>query len=511
MNFENYKEPPICSVISYMKKQSVITLILFTLLCSVNFISPSMSKDNETQIYQPELNAGIRPIFAGTDGNATKIYDRLPQYLRGALYQADLYNNVTLWYKFLGGDNESAPILFMDDGQGTYAPEGFLLQHDEAKTVIESDGSAYYNFTFNMTSNFYEFRARYGEFEDDYGLYNIITADETEARSFFWEPFYTQLEEISMNLTIYNYNITGYGFKYRDVTDNYDGEFENVTYSLVSAGEEISLNASFAHSFEKDMVVQVQAFILNYDNMTDSYRFFTENWFNTFTVADASPIIELEITDYANYLNNIHLFWNTTVLNGNITAFEIDWGDLSGIEVVNISVHNYYHNYSSVGEYEITVTAYANFLTSNLTANLLIEQISPSSTVKILTPDGRELEPNSTYIHEIEVETKQLDFRINGSDSGGSGIQRIILSTDEGNSVEIPEGGVVTIHFVELGLRELTITVIDFAGNENSESFFINLVLKELPGDFPVPYPFGITTIIGLFSIAIFTYLKKKK
>ncbi|MCE7742586.1 MAG: hypothetical protein GOP50_09020, partial [Candidatus Heimdallarchaeota archaeon] len=285
----------------------------------------------------------------------------------------------------------------------------------------------------------------------------------------------------------------------------------NVTYSLVSAGEEISLNASFAHSFEKDMVVQVQAFILNYDNMTDSYRFFTENWFNTFTVADASPIIELEITDYANYLNNIHLFWNTTVLNGNITAFEIDWGDLSGIEVVNISVHNYYHNYSSVGEYEITVTAYANFLTSNLTANLLIEQISPSSTVKILTPDGRELEPNSTYIHEIEVETKQLDFRINGSDSGGSGIQRIILSTDEGNSVEIPEGGVVTIHFVELGLRELTITVIDFAGNENSESFFINLVLKELPGDFPVPYPFGITTIIGLFSIAIFTYLKKKK
>ncbi|MHA1199501.1 MAG: hypothetical protein ACTSQF_09265, partial [Candidatus Heimdallarchaeaceae archaeon] len=425
--------------------------------------------------------------------------------------QADMYNNVTLWYSFLGGDNESAPILLMDDGKGTYDTDGFLLQHDEAKTVIESDGSAYYNFTFNMTSNFYAFRARYGEFEDDYGLYNVITADETDVRSFFWEPFYTQLEEISMNVTIYNYNITGYGFKYRDVTENYDGEFENVTYSLDSDGDEISLNASFVHSFEKEAKVQVQAFISQYDNTTDSYRFFSENWVNTFTVVDASPIIELEVTEYANYLDNIHLFWNTTVLNDEITAFDIDWGDLSGIESVNISIHNYYHNYSSVGEYEITVTAYANLLSSNLTVNLLIEQITPSGSASIITPEGIILELNSTYTHVIEVETKQLDFILNGSDSGGSNIERIILSTDEGNSVEIFEDGVVTLHFVEPGLRELTITVIDFAGNEFSESVFIFLELKEPPGDFPVPYPFGITTIIGLFSIAILTYLKKKK
>ncbi len=493
-----------------MKKQSITTLVLLTLLCSVNFISTSVGKDNENQFYQPELNAGTRPIFAGTDGNATVIYDRHPSILRGALYQADIYANVTLWYSFLGGDNWSAPILFIEDGNGTYNPDGELMQFDEAKTVIESDGSGYYNFTFNMTSNFFAFRARYGEYEDDYGLYNVITADETKIRSYFWEPYYTQLEQISMNLTLYNFNMTGYGFKYRDVTENYNGEFENVTYALVSDGDESTLNVSFSHSFEKDTVVQVEAFILQYDNMTDTNRIFSENHINTFTVADATPEIELDVPRYTNNLN-VSLSWKTTVLNGNITAFEIDWGDLTGIQIINVSISKYFHVYAAVGEYEITATAYADFLESNLTTTVLIEQFNPTGTVKILLPNGSIIEPNSTYIPLIIVEEKQLDFILNGSDSGGSGIQKIILSTDEGNSVEISEDGVVTLHFVELGLRELTITVVDRAGNEHSESFYINLELKELRSDFPVPFPFGITTIIGLFSLAIFTYLRKKK
>ncbi len=493
-----------------MKKQFFIPLILLTLLCSVNFISTSMSKLDDNQTFQPELNAGIRPVFAGTDENATEVYSRHPTIQRGALYQADIYDNVTFWYTYQGGDNNSAPFLFIDDGNDTYNPEGERMQFDEAKTVIESDGSAYYNFTFNMTSNFFAFRARYGEFEDDFGLYNIITADETWVRSFFWESYYTQLEDINMNLTIYNYNITGYGFKYRDVSENYDGDFENITVSLDVGGEERTLNESFSHSFDSETLVQVQAFIIQRDNMTGTNRTFSENWINVFTVADATPVIELVVPKYTNVLN-VSLKWNTTVLNGNITAFEIDWGDLSGIQIINISDHNYNHVYASVGEYNITAFAYANFLVSNETVTVLIEQINPIGSVKIISPTGVILIPNSTYVHQIIVETKQLDFILNGSDSGGSGIERIILSTDEGNAVELGEDGVVTIHFMELGHRTLTITVIDLAGNEFSDSFVIFLELKELPGDHPVPFPFGITTVIGFVSIAVFLYLRKKK
>ena len=493
-----------------MKKQSIMTLILLTLLCSVTFISTSISKENETPINQPELNAGIRPVFAGTDGNATEVYGRTST--RGALYQANLFVNVTFWYSYLGGDNLSAPILYIDDGNGTYDQNGVLMHFDEAKTVLESDGSGYYNFTFNMTSNFFAFRARYGEYEDDYGLYNLISADETEVKSYFWEPYYTQLEDIHMNLTIYNYNITGYGFKYRDVTDHIyeENDFENVTYSLVTSGEETTLNVSFAHSFEKNTVVQVQAFIIQIDNMTLTERIYEENTFRIFTVADATPEIELNVPRYTNNLN-VSLSWDAVVLNGNLTAFEIDWGDLSGTQSVNISIHTHYHAYASVGEYEITVTAYADFLVSNKTTKVLIEQINPSGGVTIMLPSGGTLKLNSTYVPEITVEKKQLDFYLNGSDTGGSGIEKIILSTDEGNSVEVSDEGLVTLHFLEFGYRELTITVIDRAGNEHSESFFINLIQKETPGDVPVPFPFGITTILGLFSLAIFTYLKKKK
>ncbi len=494
-----------------MKKQSIITLILLTLLCSVSFISTSMSKDIENQTYQPILNATYRPIFAGTDGNATVIYDRTPTNTRGALYQANIYANVTIWYKYLNGDNESSPILFIDDGLGTFNPTGELMHFDEAKTVLAPDpGYGYYNFTFTMNTNFVVFRARYGLYEDDFGLYNIITADGTRVRSFFWEPYYTQLEEISMNLTYYNYNIIGYGFKYRDVTENYNGAFENVTFALVTNGDEGTLNASFSHTFEKGTVVQVQAFIIQYDNMTGTGRVFAENYINTFTVADATPVIELSVPRYTNKLN-VSLLWSATVLNGNITAFEINWGDLSGIQIVNISVHRYYHVYASVGEYTINATAYADFLVSNLTVKVLIEQIKPLGSVKIVLPNGTTIIPNPPNIPEIVVEEKQLDFILNANDTGGSGIEMIILSTDEGNSIEISENGQVTMNFLEYGIRDITITVIDRAGNEISESFYINLVMKELPGDIPVPFPFGITTILGLFSVAFLLYLRKKK
>lgn len=493
-----------------MKKQSIITLILLTLLCSVSFISTSMSKDIENQTYQPILNATYRPIFAGTDGNATVIYDRTPTNTRGALYQADIYANVTIWYKYQNGDSDSAPILFIKDGFDTFNSTGELMHFDEAKTVILHDGYGYYNFTFNMTSNFVEFRARYGLYEDDYGLYNIITADGTRVRSFFWEPYYTQLEEISMNLTYYNYNITEYGFKYRDVTENYDSAFENVTFALVANGDEGTLNASFSHTFEKGTVVQVQAFIVQYDNMTGTSRVFAENYINTFTVADATPMIELTVPRYTNDLN-VSLLWSTTVLNGNITAFEINWGDFSGIQSVNISVHRYYHVYASVGEYTINATAYADFLVSNLTVNVLIEQINPLGSVQVVLPNGTKVTPDPPNVLKIIVEEKQLDFILNGSDSGGSGIEMIRLSTDEGNSIEIPESGEVTMNFVAYGIKEITITVVDRAGNEISKSFYINLVMKELPGDIPVPFPFGITTILGLFSVAFLLYLRKKK
>jgi len=492
-----------------MKKQSVITLILLTLLCSVNFIETSVSKQNESSIYQPELNAGVRPIFAGTDGNATVIRARTS--VRGALYQANLYDNVTFWYSYLNGDDSSAPFLFIDDGNGTYNPDGILMQYDDEKTLDKNDGSAYYNFTFNMTSNFVAFRARYGEYEDDFGLYNVITADETEVKSFFWESYYTQLQDINMNLTVYNYNITGYGFRYRDVTDNYDAEFENVTYSLSSALDEITLNVTFPHTFEHSAVVQVEGFIIQKDNMTATDRFFYENHFQTFTVADATPIIDLDVPRYTNNLN-VSLYWSASVLDGNVTAFEIDWGDFSGIQSVNISINRYYHAYAAVGEYMINVSAYADFLVANLTVKVLIEQINPIGSVKIITPQGDIITPpNDSSIPEIILEKRQLDFILNGSDSGGSGIERIILTTDEGNSREIQEDGVVTLYFLEYGYIEITITVIDFAGNEFSDSFFIHIVQKELPGDIPVPYPFGITTIVGLLSLAVFMYLKKKK
>ena len=122
-----------------------------------------------------------------------------------------MINNVTIWYSYAGGDNLSAPILFGDDGLGILDWEiGTLMQYDTEKTQHENDGSAYYNHTFFMTSNFVSFYARYGEYENEYRVPHIITVNPRVLTTEI-PDIYTQLNDIKFNVTMYKYNITGYG------------------------------------------------------------------------------------------------------------------------------------------------------------------------------------------------------------------------------------------------------------------------------------------------------------
>ncbi len=493
-----------------MKKRTVIPLVLLALVFSMSLTTITRSEQNNPQNSLPTLDAAIKPIFRGTDDNATLLESQSIVLRHGAIYLTELYKNVTIWYSFVGGDNLSAPILFGDDGVGNLSWNiGILMTYDYERTELESDGSAYYNHTFFIISNFISFIVRYGVYENEFRVPHLITIS-PRVLSTLIPDVYTQLNDIEYNLTMYRYNITGYGLSYREVTPEHDTDFQNVTVSLLDTDTYRNVSLSFNHSFEVGTEVEVRGFILQNDNMTLQNRILHENRAHVVTIVDTTPEIELTGEKYSNSLN-YSLMYVASAPHSNVTLIEIDWDDLSGIQsIVNISYDTIYHLYSSVGEYNITVTAYSETLSVTDYVEILIEQINPTGIVKVLV-EGKLIEPSAGEIVPIKVEIKSATFQVSANDTGGSGVWKISLATDEGNLVTVEgDSGEITLLFLEYGEHDILMTVYDKSGNLFTFTFSVDLKPVETRSDFPVPFPFGLTTLAGLIALAAI-YSKKKK
>ena len=498
-----------------MKKRTLSAIAIFALVVSLSIITFTQGMIEQDTPF-PSLNATSRPIFYGADENTTEVVARNIAALNGSVILADPYENVTIWYRYLGGDNESAPFLFGDDGKtGSDAlswdkDEGILMTYDNETTVEKNDGYGYYNYTFNMSTSFTSFYARYGEYEDMYKIPNLITTEAWQ-ESYFVEDIYTQYEDISLDIMLHNYNITGYGLMYRELDLTDETPFENVTYSFTDEGVAANVTASFAHSFAPDTIVEIKSFLIQYDNITQEERILVETKVRLKTIVDGDPDLTIESKPFTNSLN-VSILWEAEAINSNITAVEIDWDDGTGIESIsNLSIHRIYHLYASSGEYNIEVTAYAHANAASTTEDLLvlIENIPPTGIIQLKISDSNIIDLNETTTIDVEVEKKQLTFIVSGSDEG-SGVEKLIIITDEGNTFEKSTDSEVTVVFLEYGLHVLTFKVVDLAGNEFSMDVTVNLIEKELPGDFGVPFPFGLVTVLGLFAIVLI-YMKKRK
>jgi hypothetical protein len=494
-----------------MKKRTFIPLVLLALVFSMSLTTFTKSEQNDPQNSLPTLDATIKPIFRGTDGNATLLESQSITLRRGAIYTTEPNKNITIWYSFAGGDNLSAPILFGDDGVGNLSwTVGILMNYDYERTELESDGSAYYNHTFFMISNFISFIVKYGVYENDFRVPHLITIS-PRVISALIPDYYTQLNDIKYNLTMYKYNITGYGLSYREVTPEHDTDFQNVTVSLLDTSlTKKNVSASFNHSFEVGTEVEVRGFIIQNDNMTLQSRILHENWAHVVTIVDTTPEIELTGEKYSNSLN-YSLMYVASAPHSNITLVEIDWDDLSGIQsIVNMSYDTIYHLYSSVGEYNITVTAYSETLSVTDYVITIIEQIAPTGIVKVLV-EGDFVEPSAGERIDIKVEIKSATFQVSANDTGGSGVWKISLETDEGNLVTVEgDSGEITLLFLEYGEHDILMTVYDKCGNFYIFTFSVDLIPVETRDDFPVPFPFGLTTLAGLIAL-VAIYSKKKK
>ncbi|MCG3219734.1 MAG: hypothetical protein H7641_00005, partial [Candidatus Heimdallarchaeota archaeon] len=203
--------------------------------------------------------------------------------------------------------------------------------------------------------------------------------------------------------------------------------------------------------------------------------------------------------------------WEAEAPKLNITTVEINWDDATGIDIyADLPIHTAYHLYSSVGEYKINITAFAYGALISKTVTVLIEDEVPEGEILVQLANGTFVDPTLQEITIIETEFKQVTFFVNGSDLGGSDIAKIVIETDEGNLFEFLNATEATVPFLTFGEHDIIFRVYDRSGNFFEVEFKLKLVAPPEPTMGPVPYPFGVISMLGLVALAVI-YLRKKR
>ena len=483
------------------KKQFIIPLVILVLLFG-QITTSNAIRINTIQSAQSTNAVSSKPVFDTSDPIPT--FDRDDENHQGALIIADPsknVTNVTIWYKLESGDNTTIPYLFGDDG-------GFNLSWTDPTPMVydveKSNNSdiAYYNYTFDIKSDFIMFRAWYGDWEDEMNIPNVITTG-VRIETYFLHSFYTQYDQIDMNISLYNYNITSYGIKYREYSPQHDEIFQNKTFSLTDEGTYTNVSAAITHSFSPGTQVEIRSFIVQFDNLTKTERIYTENVAHIITLSEGTPEIALKSDRYTNNLN-VSVEWNATPITGEITAVEFNWGDGNVETLANLSIHTVYHLYDEAKEYNITIRVEVGASFGNKTITVLIDQLNPSGSITVIDNDDDPTDYNITINGP-----KNVEIIYNSTDEGGSGVQKVRIETDEGNAYEVTSAnGTYIVEFLNFGYHTVYLKVYDNAGNvfTTSITFFIHGVTQ--PKDIGVPFS-TFAVVVGIISLTILVKRRK--
>lgn len=472
-----------------------VGIVGLLLVLNAFYVLGSNTSENNNVEYKQTTT---RPVFEGLsqDSNGSIIVLRDNTNHQGAVILANKGDNVTVIYSFTGGTNETLPLIFGDDGDsgnGLSWTEPTPMIYDFERTNQSTTGDAFYNFTFHVNSDFIVFLVRLNNYEDDYRIPNIITTG-VRIESELLEEFYTNFDQIGVNLTLYNYNITEYGLQYRVDNANHDNEFSNVTIPYNGSGDNDTLTATISETFPEGTTLEIRAFIRYFDNITQEYRYYHDNKAHLVTIIDGTPTITVNAPRYTNKFN-VSISWSAEAPKGNITEAKIDWGDGSAEQTItNVSITEAFHVYADEGEYNITLKIFAGTAYGTKNAIVLIDQQMPTGTITI-----------KDNVTTIVSGLRKVTFVISATDNaGGSGLEKFVVETDEGNVFEFdPSETEVTLEFLNFGPHTVNLTIYDKAGNTYTTSVSFILENNTIPQDSPVPFPFGLTSIVGLVALSV--------
>lgn len=512
-----------------MNNRKIFNLILVILLVSSSTYLVNSSPINEdvTEVngnaLNPDAFSGLsRPIFVSADGDLTR--ERNETLGHGATIHADINTNITLTYKVVNGINTTAILLFADL-PGNYSltnstetlsfeyiedsmvEENFTLPYDNSIEIINTNVS-YYKVEINVSIDFVPFYAAIGSNSEDAlnSPRNLLTTTQFW-RTFPDEEFFTQDENVTISVVANDTNANDvFGIAYKDGINSF--KYEN--YTLVDDGTN-STGTINLEQWDPDTTIYWETIAFVQDTVLNELRKIERLDYQFVEIADGTPVLELNITSGENSLlhgstfysayENVTFEFLANVPKGNITHFDILVNGTSNIieASANASLNGENMNITldfGIGRTNVTVFAYSTKdLTGNQSYLVIIDKTSPTV--------GLELSGESVVIESTDGE---VTFTFYFSDDL-AGIRYAILDLGDGLSIEVSDRSSYTHRYVGFNGTEfftITLTIIDWAGNENQDvvsvtlKFVDNIEIKSAPTAMA-------TTLFVVFLIMVFT------
>lgn len=448
----------------------------------------------------------------------------------GAIHETEIYQNVTVQYKVVNGDENTTVSLYLDVPASNYTlslagneNESIVMDWVSAETEFinvtlpyESDpfnevpfvNVSYYEAEFNMTEDYITYFAAITDInrESLVAPFNFVTTSNywtTESK----DEFYIQDEDVEINLVANNSKnaVDVYGIAYR-TTSFGDYTFINFTDTGTDFVSTINLG-----EFTTGTTLEWKSYAYVTDTVDSKVRYVERLDYKSVIMEDGTPSLtsSLSVDDKrALQINNtfysipssVNITVNASVVKGVISEFNFTLGDAQSTVVAtgNVSTSggllNFTHDFVNEGTYDVVLMAITDKdIQINDTYTVVIDQTLPSVTLN--QPEGK---------IEFDSTSGRVTFTFNYSDSI-SGVRFAILNFGDNSSVQVNELDEITHRYLELDrFYTVTLTIIDYAGNEIASTISLKINAEDIGNTSAPTSEFWLLLIAIVVLIALY-------
>ena len=467
------------------------------------------------EILPPQFDKIINATSTGVD----KVYYSPANYtnhtivIRFKVFEGGENENITL-VTSLYRDKISNASLTVFDADVTFIKMDWVNETHEAYEV--------YNTTITFTTRTLYFTANNshgwdtwdeGLIKDKLNIYRIDNGFHFESKTVLNER-HTEVDPIRLNITSINATeFETFGISYY-VVESSDNNTKIVPWTLVDA----SLNTTYFDIDSDGFNSTIRKFNstigpFNVGNVIyfEAYNIYKGEHYNETTgnlhrveIYDSTPVLSLTPKD-GIYTNNetVTFYYEVELVRGNITEATFDYGDGTPLDTLSLE-----SNDTIVYDYPFGIAAFYNytlFVNNSLgTANNLTQLI-------YLDFQNPFLDVTSNTNTSRDIVDGLVELRFEYSDAY-TGVKFVHIDWGDGIVQNVTDEHYAFHYYVESSTYNVTITVQDRAGNNQSLMLIYNVVLSTETPTEPTPNNF-VSVLIALVAMGILisSNLKFKK
>ena len=458
-----------------------------------------MSNNREVvyQMKNAKLNQDFtglsRPIFVNISSNGPTILYQIHNESKGlgAFYQVTFGSNVTIMYKVVNGVNGTLVELYGRDGNNylnnsiaekgleltyvTTVTENVTLDYYNPVKKLVNASVSYYSVKITINSDFFMFWAYVRDSaspgsESSKGIYNLLTTG-GKFYSKAVEDYFIQSENVTIALI--GENMAGNATYYLEWRENDTSVFNRIKINTgLSSSQTGNFNVTVTLSkFDIGTGIEFRMRVMHNDSHTGLFYEVFEPALHEVGVFDGRPTLILNTTTIYTKETTYNVTFETSVPKGQITNIQLNIsGPVKSTTNLPGNTTFYVVNLNTEGNYSLTFTAFTDKgLNASKTLIIIADRSNPEFNVYLASGKNNILGKSI----KITDQERELKLNITAFDKGEAGVELIVVNYGDNITHIYTENGIYTHKYNSDGTYNVTITVIDHAGNTAEASFLV--------------------------------------